>query len=29
LMGDNLWEDFMAVAEEWEIDLFDEDYYQE
>jgi hypothetical protein len=29
LMGDNLWEDFMSVAEEWEIDLFDEDYYQD
>ena len=25
LMGDNLWEDFMDVAEEWEINLFDEE----
>ena len=25
LMSDSLWEDFMAVAEEWEIDLFDDD----
>jgi hypothetical protein len=25
IMGDNLWEDFSSVAEEWDIDLFNDE----
>jgi hypothetical protein len=29
IMGDNLWEDFDSVAEEWEIDLFNDELDEE